>query len=102
MVICQRRQNSRTATGSRAALATTSDMHFTARISSFARCAPSYPRAVPAGAADRGCGSTTHPKADLAERNVVLLARNQDEFWRLLQEKTADRTNWQNIVKWRR
>ena len=41
-------------------------------------------------------------KADLAERNVVLLARSQDEFWRLLQEKTADRTNWQKIVKWRR
>ena len=42
-------------------------------------------------------------KADLAERNVVLHARNQDEFWRLLQEKTADRTNWQKTaVKWRR
>ena len=30
-------------------------------------------------------------KADLAERNIVLLAHSQDEFWRLLHEKTADR-----------
>ena len=42
-------------------------------------------------------------KADLAEEwNIVLPAHNQNEFWRLLQEKTVDRTNWQKIVKWRR
>ena len=32
-------------------------------------------------------------KADLAERNAVPHARNQNKFWRLLQEMTADRTN---------
>ena len=41
-------------------------------------------------------------KADLADRNIVMHARNQDEFWRLLQEKTADRNSWQKIVNWRR
>ena len=41
-------------------------------------------------------------KADLADRNIVLPARSQDDFWSILQEKTADRTNWQKIVKWRR
>ena len=39
-----------------------SDMHSAARISFFARCSPSYPRAVPAGAGDQGCGSMTHSR----------------------------------------
>jgi len=41
-------------------------------------------------------------KADLADRGVTLHARSQDDFWRLLQEMSADRISWQKIVKWGR
>lgn len=42
-------------------------------------------------------------KADLAERNINLNARNQEEFWSALATKAADRQDWQNsVVNWRR
>ena len=41
-------------------------------------------------------------KADLAERDIVLPARSQDEFWTLLHEKTVDRNSWKKTVNWRR
>ena len=40
-------------------------------------------------------------KADLAERDIVLPARSQDEFWTLLHKKTTDRNSWKKIVNWR-
>ena len=40
-------------------------------------------------------------KADLAERNIDLRARTQDEFWSQLQVKTADSTSWRKTVNWR-
>ena len=41
-------------------------------------------------------------KAALADRGVTLHARSQDDFWRLLQEMSADRISWKKIVKWGR
>ena len=37
-------------------------------------------------------------KADLAERNVILDARDQREFWLALATRAADRHDWQNSV----
>ena len=37
-------------------------------------------------------------KADLADREVFLHAQGQDNFWKLLQEKAADRISWRKFI----
>ena len=41
-------------------------------------------------------------KADLVERNTTNSNIKQDDFWKLVAEKAADRTSWRRIVNWRR